>query len=196
MLTFAEALDRPASEVGAETHRLAEHFVPGMLVPASFEESYYRNFNLPEQLRLIFRDINPYRVNEDELEGLCEKAQSLMRSSVLVDDAVQVFYRALKNAGLQGGEVHARRPGELYAETAQRVLPPGTAVLHAMKRLWAHDWTFDNVLRRLDDTGGIGVDARPTLLLAGLPGVQDERQAQALGVTTALVNATGLVGLP
>lgn len=196
MLTFGEALDRPVSEVGAETHRLAEHFVPGMLVPAGFEEAYYRNFNLPEQLRLIFKGINPYRVDEDELEGLCEQAQSLVRSSVLVDDAVQVFYRALGNAGLNAGEVHARRPGELYAETAQRVTPPGTAVLHAMKRLWAHDWSFDNVLRRIDDTGGFGLDARPTLLLAGTAGVQDERQAQALGVATALVNSTGLVGLP
>lgn len=196
MLTFGEALNRPAAEVGAETYRLAEHFVPGMLIPASFEESYYRNFNLPEQLRLIFKGINPYRVDEDALEGLCEQAQALVRGSVLVDDAVQVLYRALGNAGLNSGEVHARRPGEQYAETAQRVTPPGTAVLHAVKRLWAHDWAFENVLRRIDDTGGVGLDARPTLLLAGAAGVPDEALARQLGVPTALVNSGGLVGLP
>lgn len=196
MLTFAEALDRPAAEVGAETHRLAEHFVPGMLIPASFEEAYYRNYNLPEQLRLLFRGVNPYRVNEDELEELCQQAQALVRTSVLVDDAVQVLYRALGNAALNTGDVHARRPGELVTETALRVTPPGTAVLHAIKRLWAHDWSFDEVLRRIDDTGGVGLDARPTLLLAGPAGVQDDTQARALGVGAALVNSTGLVGLP
>lgn len=194
MLTFAEAARRPVAEVGTEVARLAEQGVEGMLIPALFEERYYRNVNLPEQLGRLFAPINPNRIDEDALEGLCVQAQSMVRSNVVVDDAVQIFYRALNNAGLNIGEVHARRPQTAYAEAAVRVLPPGTAVLHAVKRLWAHDWSFENVLTRLDDTGGVGLEARPTLLLAGAPGAPNTEWAARLGVQTALVNDRGLVG--
>lgn len=196
MLTFAEAARRPEREVGAETHRLAAAGVEGMLVPASFEERFYRNVNLPEQLGRLFAGVNPYRVDEDAIEGLCTQAQSLVRGSVLLDDAVQLFYRALGNAGLSQGEMHARRPSTMHAEHALRVIPPGTAALHALKRLWAHDWAFEHVLARLDDTGSVGLEARPTLLLAGPAGAPDPAKAAALGVQTALVSPLGLVGLP
>jgi hypothetical protein len=38
-------------------------------------------------------------------------------------------------------------------------------VLLALKRLWAKDWQFDAVLKRLDGTGKIGLDARAVYLL-------------------------------
>ena len=164
MLSLSEAARRPESDVGAETHRLAAQGVSGMLVPAAFEEAYYLGVNLPEQLARLFAPVNPQRIDEDLLDGLCEQAQTLVRGSSLSDDAVQLFYRALKNAGLDSGPLELRRPDEPQREAAQ-VRPPGTAALHALKRLWAQDWAFDAVLARLDDTGGIGVDARPTLLL-------------------------------
>lgn len=194
MLTFAEAARRPEAEVGTEVARLAEQGLEGIFIPASFEERYYLNVNLPEQLGRLFAPINAARIDEDVLEGLCEQAQGMVRTNVLVDDAVQIFYRALKNAGLDKGEIHARRPQTAYAEAAVRVMPPGTAVLHAVKRLWAHDWAFENVLARLDDTGGVGLEARPTLLLAGPPGEPNAEWASRLGVQTALVSPLGLVG--
>ncbi|ACO47052.1 hypothetical protein DEDE109153_14295 [Deinococcus deserti] len=195
MLTIEEAAQHPVHEVGAETHRLAAHGVPGMLIPAGFEEAYYRYANLPEQLARLFRPVNPARIDEDLLEPLTDQAQNLIRTSFLVDDAVQVFYRALGNAGLANGELHARRPGIQHTQTA-RVTPPGTAALHAVKRLWAQDWTFEAVLERLDMTGSVALEARPTLLLAGPPGLQDPACASALGVAVALVGPDGLVGLP
>lgn len=164
MLTFAEAARLPAAQVGEETHRLAAEGHEGMLVPASFEEEYYVGVNLPEQLARLFAPINPNRIDEDVLEGLCDKAQELVRGSSLSDDAVQLFYRALKNAGLDSGAIEVWRPDSTEKERAARVMPPGTAALHALKRVWAQDWTFEAVLERLDDTGGIGADARPTLL--------------------------------
>jgi hypothetical protein len=205
MLTFAEAARQPQSRVGAESHRLAaqESEVPGgMVVPAAFEEGFYRGTNLPEQIRRLFSVINPARIDEDHLEALCGRAQELVRTNYLLDDAVQVFYRALANAGLAGSglagvairDVHLRRPGELHTESAH-VMPPGTAALHALKRLWTSDWTFEAVLTRLDDTGGVGLDARPTLILPGPPGVPDSAKAAALGVPVALVNGFGVVGL-
>ncbi|GGK25348.1 hypothetical protein GCM10008955_18760 [Deinococcus malanensis] len=195
MLTIAEAAQHPAHVVGAETHRLAVHGVAGMLIPAAFEEAYYRHANLPEQLGRLFRSVNPARIDEDLLEPLTDQAQNLIRTSFLVDDAVQVFYRALGNARLASGELHTRRPGDQRAQTA-RVAPPGTAALHAVKRLWAQDWTFEAVLNRLDRAGSVALEARPTLVLAGPPGKLDPACAAALGVEAALVGPDGLVGLP
>lgn len=164
MLSLSEAARRPESDVGAETHRLAAQGVSGMLVPAAFEEAYYLGVNLPEQLARLFAPVLPTRIDEDLLDTLCEQAQALVRGHALSDDAVQLFYRALKNAGLDSGLLDVRRPDEPRSEQAQ-VRPPGLAALHALKRLWAQDWTLGAVLARLDDTGGVGVDARPTLLL-------------------------------
>ncbi|UBV42009.1 hypothetical protein LAJ19_10200 [Deinococcus taeanensis] len=80
-----------------------------------------------------------------------------------MDDAVQVFYRALARTDLPPGALTVRRPGESGGESAT-FTPPGTAALHAVKRLWARDWTFEAVLDRLDGAGSIALDARPTLL--------------------------------
>ncbi len=169
MLTFAEAARRPVAEVGAETHRLAALEAPprGLLIPAAFEEAYYRGVNLPETLGRLFVGVNPTRIDEDALEPLCAQAQLLVRTSALMDDAVQLLYRALGNAGLSTGEVQARRPDGPWSEVVPRVTPPGTAALHAVKRLWARDWDLESVLERLDTSGGVGLEARPTLLLAG-----------------------------
>ena len=164
MLTLSEAARRPVTEVGPETHRLAAQGTGGLLVPAAFEEAYYLGVNLPEQLARLLAPVNPQRIDEDLLGDLCEQAQALVRGSSLSDDAVQLFYRALKNAGLDSGPLELRRPDEPQREAAQ-ARPPGTAALHALKRLWAQDWALEAVLARLDDTGGIGVDARPTLVL-------------------------------
>ena len=195
MFTIAEAAPRPAAQVGAETARLAAHGVAGLVIPPDFEESFYRHGNLPEQLRRVFAGVNPARIDEDLLEMQAARAGELIRTTYLLDDAVQVFYRALNGANLSSGELHVRRPGTLPTETAQ-VTPPGTAALHGVKRLWAQDWSFSEVLLRLDDTGSVGLEARPTLLLAGPPGVPDPERAAILGVPVALVGPLGLTGLP
>lgn len=195
MLTLGEAARRGAGRMGEEVGRLAAQDVRGMVVPPEFEEAFYLGVNLPEQLGRLFAPINPRRVDEDALEELSARAEALIRTSFLMDDAVQMFYRALHNAGLDRGAVHVRRPGLLSTEEAQ-VTPPGTAALQALKRLWASDWAFGAVLTRLDETGGVGLDARPTLVLPGLTGTPDPLMAGALGVPTALVNEVGLVGLP
>lgn len=198
MLTFTEAARQPAAVVGAETHRLAAHagrLSAGMVVPASYEEAFYRGNNLPEQLRRLFSALNPARLDEDLLETLAPRAAELIRTSALSDDAVQLFYRALGNARLTEGKLHLRRPGERETETVQ-LTPPGTAALHALKRLWARDWTFESVLSRLDEHGTVGLEARPVLVVAGAAGRPDPALAAELGVGTALVNGHGLVGLP
>ncbi|WP_412028026.1 hypothetical protein [Deinococcus yunweiensis] len=195
MLMIADAATRSAGDTGQEAQRLAAHGLRGVIVPPEFEEAFYRGGNLPEQLRRLFSPVNPARIDEDALEPLAERAQALIRTTYLLDDAVQAFYRALAPAGLDSGELHTRRPGTLTTETAT-VTPPGTAALHAVKRLWAQDWAFGAVLARLDESGSVALEARPTLLIPGPPGVPDAERAAVLGVPVALVSPLGLVGLP
>ena len=167
MLSLSEAARRPVGEVGEETAQLAAAGGRGLVLLPRFEEEYYLGVNLPEQLGRLFAPLNPRRVDEDLLEDLCASAQALVRTSALSDDAVQLFYRALAREGLNEGAATVRRPGETQAERAAPLRPPGTAALHALKRLWASDWAFGAVLARLDESGGIGLDARPTLVLPG-----------------------------
>ncbi|MDK2014077.1 MULTISPECIES: hypothetical protein [unclassified Deinococcus] len=165
MLTFAEA-HAPAVPAAdqAEVTRLLALGTPGVIVPPAFEEAFYRGGNLPEQLRRLFSPIRPARIDEDALEPLAAQAQALIRTSYLMDDAVQAFYRTVARASLPvGGMVRVRRPGAARGEDAP-FLAPGTATLQALKRVWAQDWTFDALLDRLDGTGSIALEARSTLL--------------------------------
>lgn len=194
MYTFQEAAQANAWPNCPEIQLLAQQECEGIFVPADYEEDYYRDVNLPENLAQLFREINPARLDEDQLEGLCIKAQEMVRTSVLLDNAVQRFYLALSNAGLARGELHIRRPCQQYTEHAPRVIPPGMAALHAVKRLWSSDWSFEAVVSRLDATGQIGLEAQPMLIMAGAPGKHDSTKAKELGIEVALVNETGLVG--
>lgn len=196
MYTFAEAVRLPDAEAGEESQRLGrfpERLAPGFVVGASFEEGFYRSNNLPEQLRRLFRGVNPRRLDEDQLEALCSQASALLRGSSLLDDQVQLFLRALMNAGLSDTALHLRRPGEGGSETA-RTRPPGAEALHALKRLWARDWSFAAVLGRLDTVGSVALEARPVLIFAGEPGQPDAELAAELGLERAWTNALGLVG--
>lgn len=170
MLTFADTDARRTlhPEEQAEVARLWAHGTPGVIVPPAFEEAFYQGGNLPEQLVRLFAPIRPARIDEDALEPLAAQAQALIRTSYLMDDAVQVFYRTVARVGLPtGGPVHVRRAAAAPTGPATETvtfLPPGTAALQAVKRVWAQDWTFDAVLHRLDTTGSVALDARATLL--------------------------------
>lgn len=197
MFTLLEAQGLPERLVGAESRLLGQHaaLVPAaFVIPPDYEEGYYRQNNLPEQLGRLFAPIRPQRIDEDALEPLCERAQRLVQGYALLDDSVQQLYLALANAELSSGEVHLRRPGERRSERA-RPRPPGAEVLHALKRLWAADWSFEAVLERLETQGSPGLEARPVLLLRGKPGLPDPRLASELSVGRAWGNSAGLVGL-
>ncbi len=198
MYTIQEAAQLSASVVGLETHRLALHAArvpPAFVLAPAYEEGFYRTTNLPEQLGRLFAGVNPARIDEDDLERRCGHAQVLVRGSSLLDDSVQLFYRALANATLAQGELHVRRPDTPLSEVAVSH-PPGSEALHALKRLWVRDWRFEAVLARLDDSGSVALEARPTLIIAGPPGQPDPARAEQLGVPQASTNALGLVGLP
>jgi len=197
MFTFPEAATLPETRVGLETHllaRFAARLPAAFVLEAAFEEAFYRRANLPEQLGKLFAPINPRRIDEDVLEGLCEQAARLVRTSALMDDSVQLLLRAVNNAGLIGSEFHLRRPAERRSEGGV-ARPPGNAVLFALKRLWASDWQFGAVLARLDAASSIALEARPVLIFSGPPGQPDPALAEQLGAFEAWRSAAGLVGL-
>jgi hypothetical protein len=151
---------------------------PGFVWFTHGEEQFYLSNNLPEQLRDIFKAFNPRRLDEDALEIACERAQKMVRESYLLEDFVAQSYTALKNVGIEG-TLHVRREfptiqlGKLETGQDRR------GALLALKRVWAQDWAFDAVLERLDASGQIGVDARPSLIFAGPGGAIDsERSGQ------------------
>ena len=197
MYTLSEAQGLPEQLVGAESRwlgRYADLMPPAFVIPSGFEEGFYRHTNLPPQLSALFAAIRPQRIDEDLLEPLCVQAVALILGSALLDDQVQQLYLALRNAELGSGPVHLRRPGVRHSQLAQARVP-GTEVLHALKRLWADDWTFVAVLDRLDTSGSVALEAAPVLVIRGDAGQPDAELATRLKATRAWMNAEGLVGL-
>jgi hypothetical protein len=161
LCSFEEALKMSVQLVGNEARKLALGHPVGFVFTARAEEQFYLSNNLPEQLRLIFVGINPRRLDEDLLELLCKRATKLITESYLLEDFISQGYTAIKNAKLEG-QVVLRRPDSKLLEPAN----DKRAALIALKRVWAHDWDFDAVLKRLDTNGKVGIDARATYIFA------------------------------
>ena len=188
LCSFPESISLAKTLVGLEAQqlgRLEPNLVaPGFVWLTHCEEQFYLSNNLPEQLRNIFKPFNPRRLDEDALEMACERAQKLVRESYLLEDFVAQAYTALKNVGIEGN-LHVRREfsrREFSRREFSGALETGQdrrGALLALKRVWAQDWAFDAVIERLDASGQIGVDARPSLIFAGPGGALDtERSSQ------------------
>jgi hypothetical protein len=199
LCSFPESVSLAKPLVGLEAQdlgRLEPKLVtPGFVWFTHGEEQFYLSNNLPEQLRNVFKAFNPRRLDEDALEVACERAQKLVRESYLLEDFVAQSYTALKNVGIEGS-LHVRREFSGKLETGQ----DRRGALLALKRVWAQDWAFDAVLERLDTSGQIGVDARPSLIFAGPGGAIDsERSSQVSKLLGRNVQARvwngGVVGL-
>jgi hypothetical protein len=178
LCSFPESIHMPKTLVGHEAQNLGrlepDLIAPGFVWLTHCEEQFYLSNNLPEQLRTIFKAFNPRRLDEDALEVACERAQKLVRESYVLEDFVAQSYTALKNVGIEG-TLHVRREFSGKLETGQ----DRRGALLALKRVWAQDWAFEAVLERLDGSGNIGVDARPSLIFAGPGGARDtERSSQ------------------
>lgn len=178
LCSFPESTKLAKPLVGLEAQQLGglepNLVAPGFVWLTHGEEQFYLSNNLPEQLRDVFKTFNPRRLDEDALEVACEHAQKMVRESYLLEDFVAQSYTALKNVGIEGS-LHVRREFSSDLETGQ----DRRGALLALKRVWAQDWAFETVLERLDASGQIGVDARPSLIFAGPGGTMDaERSSQ------------------
>jgi hypothetical protein len=184
LCSFTESTVLAPIVVGLEAQWLGRlepgRVAPGFVWLTHGEEQFYLSNNLPEQLRTIFKAFNPRRLDEDALEVACERAQKLVRESYLLEDFVALFYTALKNVGIEG-HLHVRREFSGQFETGQ----DRRGALLALKRVWAQDWSFEAVLGRLDASGNIGVDARPSLIFAGPGGTVDAERSSQVSKTLA-----------
>jgi hypothetical protein len=176
LCSFPESVSLAQTVVGLEAQNLGR-LEPSLIAPGFVwfthgEEQFYLSNNLPEQLRDVFKAFNPRRLDEDALEVACERAQKMVRESYLLEDFVAQSYTALKNLGIET-TLHVRREFSSQLETGQ----DRRGALLALKRVWAQDWAFDAVLERLDASGQIGVDARPSLLFAGPGGAVDSEHS-------------------
>jgi hypothetical protein len=160
LCSFSEALALPEGMVGHEVRSLAMRKPNGFVFTSLAEEQFYLSNNLPEQLRDLFKPLNPRRLDEDLLETLCVKAQKLVLDSILLEDFVSQAYTAFFNVKLEGA-FHLRRPSGTHLEPASN----RREMLLALKRTWAFDWGFPSVLARLDSAGSVGQDARAVYVL-------------------------------
>ena len=158
LCSFEEAIHLPVALVGTESHALVK--TRGFVFTSLGEEQFYLSNNLPEQLRDLFKPLNPRRLDEDLLEVMCKTAQKKVLEAILLEDFVSMAYTAFKNVGLEG-QFHLRRPLDKHLESASN----RREMLLALKRLWAHDWGFEQVLERLDGVGSVGLDARAIYVL-------------------------------
>ena len=158
LCSFEEAIHLPAALVGTEASALVKS--RGFVFTSLGEEQFYLSNNLPEQLRDLFKPLNPRRLDEDLLEVLCEKAHRKVLDAILLEDFVAFAYTAFKNVGLEGS-FHLRRPLDKHRQPAAN----RREMLLALKRIWAHDWGFERVLERLDQVGKVGLDARAVYVL-------------------------------
>jgi hypothetical protein len=158
LCTFNEALQLPVNQVGVELKSLAGK--TGFVITARAEEQFYVSNNLPENLRDIFKPINPRRLDEDLLEVLCLRASKSILEATMLEDFIAQIYTAFDNSHFSSNLI-LRRPLDKHTESASSK----REVLLGLKRLWAKDWQFADVLTRLDSTGKIGLDARGVYLL-------------------------------
>ncbi len=201
LCSFAESVSQPPNLVGEEAQLIGRLEAKGLtgagfVFTAQSEEQFYLTTNLPEQLRQIFKHINPRRLDEDALEDACKRAQKLVIESFMLEDFISQAYLALKNLKLENTVLHVRRP---FSQSLEMGEARRGAVL-ALKRLWARDWDFDGVLERLDLTGSVGLEAQAAYLFAGSGGVEDANASsiasKVLGRTVRAVSSEGkIIGL-
>jgi|GEM_PF-1911687 len=201
MFTFQEAQNQPLEQVGAEAQKLGEFGAQvgrGFVLERGFEEEFYSSNNLPERIRMLFKDINTRRIDEDALERATHGAALLLREASLMDNAVQKILLAVKNSNLLEQTVLVRRELSALESPALEACVPrgaGNEVLFALKKLWAQDWSFDVALERLDESGTYALEARPTLLLAGAKPEWNPARAAELGVKGLLEWQGTIVGI-
>ena len=158
LCTFTESQKLPTNQVGVESKTLIGK--TGFVITARAEEQFYVSNNLPENLRDLFKPINPRRLDEDLLEVLCSRAGKQILEATMLEDFISQIYTAFDNTHFSSRQI-LRRENEKHLEPANGK----REVLLAIKRLWARDWQFEAVLKRLDATGKIGLDARAVYLL-------------------------------
>lgn len=146
------------AEMAAMARLIDADFSCGWLVvPAAFEERYYRFANLPTRLRSLFADLDPSDPDEDVVEEASEAAMRMFGENFLLDEAIDAFYAGLET---MPNRLAVRRPGSAPKHVAQR----GRPALLALKHVYQDDWSLGAVMDRLASSASLALDARPVLV--------------------------------
>jgi hypothetical protein len=131
---------------------------PISIIPAAIEEHFYRLNNLPRQLAELFAALDPGNPDEDDIEDLAPAAAKLLKMHYLLDEVIDIFYEAIHDLG---ASLSVRRSGEAGYECSQ-----GRPALMALRNLWLDDWSYEAIMKRLEQTQSIGPQPRPVLVHA------------------------------
>ena len=147
---------------------------PLVVVPASLEEHFYRLNNLPEQLSKLFSKINFKRPDEDAIEDLAPQAQDLIKRHYFLDEIIDMLYATLTPLPNQ---VVIRRPQENGI-----IALNGRPALMALKNIWAQNWSFENLLERIEKISSIAITERPVMIQApgGITSESKSKEASQL----------------
>lgn len=189
-LPDAGSLGEEELDLLASLHAAGLSVAPIMLVPPESQESFYRYGNLVRQLSDLFRGVDPSDPDEDDLEERSPEAMSLITGSYLLDEVIDGFYETV---AYLPEDRRVRRPGSAgLAVRGQR------ASLLAVKRLWAADWSFEILAKRLEATRTFALEARPTLVHQADTPSSDRKLLAAVSATlgrqlTVHVSADGAI---
>ncbi len=129
-----------------------------VIIPAAFEESFYRLNNLPEQLQLLFSHVDLHDPDEDDIEDIIPEAQALLKHHYLLDETIDQVYTAIQDLAF---DLRVRR-----SEASGLLASRGRPALLALKTLWSADWSFEAIMQRLQQSPSIALEARPILIHA------------------------------
>ena len=131
-----------------------------LVIPAAVETAFYQFNNLPQQLLILAKAIDPQDPDEDDVEEFAEGAQALIRSSYLLDEVIEGLYAKLEPLERT---LCVRRLGQAPLKQHQAITK-GRPVLLALKALWLEAWSFNALMERLRQKQGIAHEAQHCLI--------------------------------
>ena len=132
------------------------------IIPATAEESFYKLNNLPEQLARLFTKVDLSDPDIDDIEDISPAAQALFKKHYLLDEFIDAFYDSIEemDSKLCIRQLNGQGTSAITELSAIR----GRPLLLKLKELWALDWGFDALYKRIQDTGKFGLEARALII--------------------------------
>ncbi len=155
------------------------------IIPATAEENFYKLNNLPEQFAKLFKKVDLSDPDEDDIEDIAPEAQALFKKHYLLDEFIDVFYEAIEplDTKLTIRQLYTDSDAVVTELSATR----GRPLLLKLKELWAMDWGFDAIFKRIQATGKFGLEARALIIhtanYEASSTEQNQDIAEALGIS-------------
>jgi len=134
------------------------------IIPATAEEAFYKLNNLPEQLAKLFTKVDLSDPDEDDIEDIAPEAQLLFKKHYLLDEFIDVFYDSIETMDTKLSIRKLQHSSTELPEGNELSATRGRPLLLKLKELWAMDWSFDAIYKRIKDTGSFGLEAQTLVI--------------------------------